>query len=193
VAVPGFISCACCSRSSAAPPPDISVANHYQHSHNPTWRRWAKKSPLRLGRQPPAPRDHSSPTHAPRGAIPMDSSAFVTGAWSLWDVQERNGPKFQRSFFVGNRLPDHPPSNPAVDAAGHRQPLVRDERRNRDDRAADRPTTRLERRPIRKAPSSDKSATRKEGPSTSRSVTPGQGGVMNSIKFEFLCRDRVPR
>src|SRR6266478_4565297 len=81
------------------------------------------------------------------------------------DVEERERPEVPKIFFVGNRLPDQTSEQSRCGCRGHRQPLMRDQRRNRDDRAADRPHNAPSEQPHQKGALQGQIGERVRGPS----------------------------
>ena len=97
--------------------------------------------------------------HVVSGAISHDNSALRSSfTVALGMFKKVNGPKFQRSSLLGIACRINPPSSPAVEAAGmasHSREISAGIVMSAPPIG---PTTRPPRSPIRKAPSSDKSA-----------------------------------
>src|SRR5467141_2235646 len=170
---------------------DISVAITTSSSHQSQCESTAK-SHFGLVASTSATRPSSRPTHAPRGAISHDNSAFRNRRIvALGMFKNVKGPKFQRSSLLGLACRINPPSTPAVDAAGIASHSCEISAGMVMIAPPIGPTTRPPSNPIRKAPSSDKSANAYGDPPTSRSVTPRiSGGVMNSINLSFWSGSR---
>src|SRR5216683_901218 len=170
---------------------DIRVAITTSTSHQSNLSSVAN-SHLGLVASTSATRPSSRPTHAPNGAISHDNSAFRNRRIvALGMLRNVNGPKFQRSSLLGIACRIKPPSSPAVDAAGMASHSCEISAGIVMIAPPIGPTTRPPSSPIRKAPSSDKSANAYGGPPTSRSVTPTiSAGVMNSISLSFWSGSR---
>jgi len=102
------------------------------------------KQPLRLGRQHQSTRPSSRPRHAASGAIPRTIRFPQRAHCRFREFKNVNGPKFQISSLLGIACRINPREAPPR-RRRHRQPLMRDQRRNRDDRATDRPPPRARR------------------------------------------------
>src|SRR6267378_1228319 len=169
---------------------DISVASTHSKSHQ-SHAGWMANSHLGFVATASATRPSSKITQASSGSNSQDILARRTNlTMSRGIFKNVNGPKSHKSSLFGIACRINPPSNPAVAAAGiasHSCPA-----------SAGMvmipppigPTTRPPSKPIRNAPSSDKSANRYGNP-TSRSDTPRiNGGVINSINFNFWSGSR---
>jgi len=187
-AAPGSSRRACCSKSSEAPPPTSAVADDHQHSHQSHLASMAYK-PLRLGRQHQATPPQLQARHAASGAIFPGQSAFPRRIVAFGIFKNVNGPEVPEIFFVGNRLPDQSSEKPRRGRRRHRQPLMRDQRRNRDDRATDRPPPRARRAIHRNAlPGQIRKGKR---PTHKPQRHPRiSDGVMNSMSFSFWSGSR---
>src|SRR6267143_1378863 len=170
---------------------DISVAITTSPSHQSQLGSIAKRH-LRFVACTSATRPSSSPMHVVSGAISQDNSALrsnFTVAFGM--LKNVNGPKFQRSSLLGMACLIKPPSSPAADATGIASHSCEISAGMVTIAPPIGPTTRPPSKPIRNAPSSDRSANAYGWCPTKRSVTPTiSGGVMNSINFNFWSQSR---
>src|SRR5712664_801282 len=192
-------NCWCCSRfismrvlfqifSGAAT--DISVASTHNPSHQ-SQRGSIANSHLGFVATASATRPSSSPTHASSGSNSQDIAPCRTRRTTSRGIFKNvNGPKFQRSPLLGIAWRIKPPSSPAVDAAGMASHSCAASAGMVIIAPPIGPTTRPPSKPIRNAPSSDRSAKR-YGKPTRRSATPTtSGGVMNNMSFTFWSGSR---
>src|SRR5712671_1308205 len=169
---------------------DISVASTHNKSHQ-SHAGWMANSHFGFVATASATRPSSKSAQASKGSNSQDIFACRTNrTMSRGIFKNVNGPKSHKSSLLGIAWRINPPSNPAVAAAGiasHSWPASAGMVMNTPPIG---PTTRPPSKPIRNAPSSDKSANRYGNP-TSRSDTPRiSGGVMNSINFNFWSGSR---
>src|SRR5712692_7032815 len=169
---------------------DISVASTHNPSHQSQCGSIANNH-LGFVAITSATRPSSSPTQAISGSSSHDivpcRSKRTTSRGIFRNV---NGPKFHKSSLLGIAWRINPPSNPAVDAAGMASHSCAASAGMVIIAPPIGPTTRPPSRPIRNAPSSERSAKR-YGKPTKRSATPTtSGGVMNSISFSFWSGSR---
>ena len=171
---------------------DISVAITTSTSHQSQCESTAKSHFGLVVASTSATRPSSRPTHAPSGAISQDNSALRSRRIVAFGMLRNvNGPKFQRSSLLGIAWRISPPSSPAVDAAGMASHSCEISAGMVMIAPPIGPTTRPPSSPIKKAPSSDKSANAYAGPPTRRNVTPTiNAGVRNSISFSFWSGSR---
>src|ERR1700682_5615419 len=169
---------------------DISVARTQSASHHSHCGSIAN-SHFGLVATASATRPSSRPTHASSGSNSHDTLRSRTKRTTSRGIFKNvNGPKFQRSSLLGIAWRIKPPSNPAVVpafipihscAAKAGMVMIA---------PPIGPTTRPPSKPIRNAPSSERSAKRYGNP-TKRSETPTiSGGVMNNISFSFWSGSR---
>src|SRR6266849_5308167 len=169
---------------------DISVASTHNPSHQSQCGSMANNH-CGLVATANATRPSSKPTQAISGSSSHDIVPCLTKrTTSRGMFKNVNGPKFQKSSLLGIAWRINPPSNPAVDAAGMASHSCAASAGMVIIAPPIGPTTRPPSRPIRNAPSSERSAKR-YGKPTKRSATPTtSGGVMNSISFSFWSGSR---
>src|SRR6202158_4577048 len=169
---------------------DISVARTQSASHQSHCGSIAN-SHFGLVATASATRPSSRPTHASSGSNSHDTLRSRTKRTTSRGIFKNvNGPKFQRSSLLGIAWRIKPPSNPAVDAAGIASHSCAAKAGMVMIAPPIGPTTRPPSKPIRNAPSSERSAKRYGNP-TKRSETPTiSGGVMNNISFSFWSGSR---
>src|SRR4029077_14986002 len=185
-----FISMRVLFQISSGAATDTSVASTHNPSHQSQCGSIAN-SHLGLVATASATRPSSSPTQAISGSSSHDIVPCLTKRTTSRGIFKNvNGPKFHKSSLLGIACRINPPSNPAVDAAGMASHSWKASAGMVIIAPPIGPTTRPPSKPIRKAPSSERSANR-YGKPTSRSATPTtSGGVMNSISFSFWSGSR---
>src|SRR6266436_5449713 len=169
---------------------DISVASTHSKSHQ-SHAGWMANSHFGFVATASATRPSSKITQASSGSNSQDILACRTNlTMSRGIFKNVNGPKSHKSSLFGIACRINPPSNPAVAAAGiasHSCPASAGMVMIAPPIG---PTTRPPSKPIKNAPSSDKSANRYGNP-TRRSETPRiNGGVINNISFNFWSGSR---
>src|SRR5882762_914063 len=169
---------------------DISVASTHSKSHQ-SHAGWMANSHFGFVATASATRPSSRIAQASKGSNSQDIFACRTNrTMSRGIFKNVNGPKSHKSSLLGIACRINPPSNPAVAAAGiasHSWPASAGMVMIAPPIG---PTTRPPSKPIRNAPSSDKSANRYGNP-TSRNDTPRiSGGVINNINFNFWSGSR---
>src|SRR6266446_33103 len=169
---------------------DISVASTHNPSHQSQCGSIAN-SHLGLVATASATRPSSSPTQAISGSSSQEIFACRSKRTTSRGIfRNVNGPKFHKSSLLGIAWRIKPPSSPAVDAAGMASHSCAASAGIVMISPPIGPTTRPPSKPIRNAPSSERSAKR-YGKPTSRSDTPTiSGGVMNNISFSFWSGSR---
>src|SRR5713101_3826526 len=100
------------------------------------------------------------------------------------------GPKFHKSSLLGIAWRIKPPSKPAVDAAGMASHSCAISAGMVMMAPPIGPTTRPPSKPIKNAPSSERSANRYGNPTRRRDTPTISGGVMNNISFNFWSGSR---
>src|SRR5258707_6446768 len=138
-----------------------------------------------------ATRPSSKITQASSGSNSHDILARRTNlTMSRGIFKNVNGPKSHKSSLFGIACRINPPSNPAVAAAGMASHSCPASAGMVIIAPPIGPTTRPPSKPIRNAPSSDKSANRYGNP-TKRSDTPRtSGGAINNLNFNFWSGSR---
>src|SRR5579864_3950259 len=169
---------------------DITVAKTHSSSHQFQYGSMAN-SHFGFVAMASATRPNSRPTHASSGSNSHDIFACRTRRTTSRGIFKNvNGPKFHKSSLLGMAWRINPPSKPAVDAAGmasHSCPINAGTVMIAPPIG---PTTRPPSKPIKNAPSSERSPNRYGNP-TNRNETPRiKGGVMNSISFSFWSGSR---
>src|SRR5579859_4734327 len=169
---------------------DITVAKTHSSSHQFQYGSMAN-SHFGFVAMASATRPNSRPTHASSGSNSQDICAWRTRRTTSRGIFKNvNGPKFHKSSLLGMAWRIKPPSKPAVDAAGmasHSCPINAGTVMIAPPIG---PTTRPPSKPIKNAPSSDRSPNRYGNP-TNRNETPRiKGGVMNNISFSFWSGSR---
>src|SRR6267378_1752825 len=169
---------------------DISVASTHSKSHQ-SHAGWIANNHFGFVATASATRPNSKITQASSGSNSHDILARRTNlTMSRGIFKNVNGPKSHKSSLFGIACRINPPSNPAVAAAGMASHSCPASAGIVMIAPPIGPTTRPPSKPIRNAPSSDKSANRYGNP-TSRSDTPRiSGGVINSINFNFWSGSR---
>src|SRR6267143_6411527 len=170
---------------------DISVASTHSKSHQ-SHAGWMANSHFGLVATASATRPSSKIAQASKGSNSQDIFACRTNrTMSRGIFKNVNGPKSHKSSLLGIACRINPPSNPAVAAAGIASHSCEISAGIVMIAPPIGPTTRPPSNPIKKAPSSDKSANAYGDPPTSRSVTPRiSAGVMNSINLSFWSGSR---
>src|SRR5712664_438125 len=169
---------------------DISVASTHSKSHQ-SHAGWMANSHFGFVATASATRPSSKIAQASKGSNSQDIFACRTNlTMSRGIFKNVNGPKSHKSSLLGIACRINPPSNPAVAAAGMASHSCPASAGIVMIAPPIGPTTRPPSKPIRNAPSSDKSANRYGNP-TKRSETPRiSGGVMNNINFNFWSGSR---
>src|SRR6266404_9934943 len=169
---------------------DINVASTHSKSHQ-SHAGWMANNHFGFVATASATRPSSKIAQASKGSNSQDIFACRTNrTMSRGIFKNVNGPKSHKSSLLGIACRINPPSNPAVAAAGMASHSCPASAGMVMIAPPIGPTTRPPSKPIKNAPSSDKSANRYGNP-TKRSETPKiNGGVINNINFNFWSGSR---
>src|SRR6266481_5859896 len=169
---------------------DISVASTHSKSHQ-SHAGWMANSHFGFVATASATRPNSKIAQASKGSNSQDILARRTNlTMSRGIFKNVNGPKSHKSSLFGIACRISPPSNPAVAAAGMASHSCPASAGIVMIAPPIGPTTRPPSKPIKNAPSSDKSANLYVEP-TSRKVTPKiSGGTIKNISLIFWSTSR---